>query len=1099
MVAVLSCAGESPTVIPEAAKQGYAGGAPGTPSPQLTGSYPESGDTGIPIDAKIILVFSKPINLATVIPANVTITGVTAFTATAPGDPRTVVITITTPATLSYSTGYTITLGTGIQDTDGKTLDTTYSWSFTTAASTASEALPRVIAATRYPANGATNISIANSFVEVAFTRDMTPGTITTGSFGIAPAVGASITQITNQIYRLNLTTPLAYSQSYTVTLTSAIQDTSTNSLDLDGNHTWSFTTEADPVPAGTTVDSVWIDAVYDTYAVVKFTTSKPVAQNRCYALYNTTPPILVSAPKTQESAATTLSTTHTVTIPAATLSPSTLYYARAGIDTTAIADGNVEVLSGSDIDFYTRTNATVNTSLSNAANDQTALTSVQIDDGSSYVFWVDNGTAIKGQRFNTAGAIQWAAAGLTINTTANTSGPVAINNRFADAVVVYKDSSNNLYAQRCDNAGKAGAEITVASSIRAGSKYSACLVHERPAVISSGTTDMPNNGTATNLLYDRDQNFSTLPFLDVNDVYAVDNAGINWTNGTISNQTASPYDIFPYVLITTVATNLAAISNYYVLDADTVITGTADSSSTTTQIRCSTTNLSTVNSGDIIRTSDGTWGLASANGAWNIAGYWYVDVDRTLTGFADGDTFTIYTQHAGPLTSEAVTNPLWDTAPATLFNPGTTVLAGDYVVNMAVSPTVSATVSAIDLTRDTNYALRLSNDIMDNAQNYYILRLPTSAAYRAVGYATGVATDFNLTDSNSPFGAVSAGDVVYNINADLSATVTAAAANSLTLSADIFNTVGHRAFVYSKRAFLVAFVDNNDYIDARSFNLADGAPVSAAFAVCTNLTGGANSNPVAVTDDAGNAIIFYERNGTIYVKKVSATGSFLWAGAASTAAGTGLTALAGYTIIQALPDHATGGVGGAYLLAETTAGGTIAVVRIDGSTGTPTSFGTFAGTEPHMIVDSSSGPNRVIIAYRRSSGGYYHIRMTAYNISGTNVIADTNVTTVGLSYHCMQPRVALADTAAADSGYYITWFDGRYINYYGYSIYSRQFNSAGAAIGGELFVSSPTASGYDYALLLATVYYAGGILPFWLDYRAYGTTGIDIYYDTVP
>jgi hypothetical protein len=129
------------------------------------------------------------------------------------------------------------------------------------------------------------------------------------------------------------------------------------------------------------------------------------------------------------------------------------------------------------------------------------------------------------------------------------------------------------------------------------------------------------------------------------------------------------PYDIFPYVLITTVATNLAAVSNYYVLDADTIITGTADSTSTTTQIRSSATNLSTVNSGDIIRTSDGTWGLASANGAWNIAGYWYVDVDRTLTGFADGDTFTIYTQHAGPLTSEAVTNPLWDIAPATPFN----------------------------------------------------------------------------------------------------------------------------------------------------------------------------------------------------------------------------------------------------------------------------------------------------------------------------------------------------------------------------------------------------------------------------------------------
>ncbi len=57
-----ACVGESPTVIPDPAKQAFTGSETGTSSPQLTGTYPENLDTDIPVDADIVMVFSKPMD-----------------------------------------------------------------------------------------------------------------------------------------------------------------------------------------------------------------------------------------------------------------------------------------------------------------------------------------------------------------------------------------------------------------------------------------------------------------------------------------------------------------------------------------------------------------------------------------------------------------------------------------------------------------------------------------------------------------------------------------------------------------------------------------------------------------------------------------------------------------------------------------------------------------------------------------------------------------------------------------------------------------------------------------------------------------------------
>ncbi|HON80346.1 MAG TPA: hypothetical protein PK544_17780, partial [Spirochaetota bacterium] len=619
-----------------------------------------------------------------------------------------------------------------------------------------------------------------------------------------------------------------------------------------------------------------------------------------------------------------------------------------------------------------------------------------------------------------------------------------------------------------------------------------------------SGVADMPNNGNAGPLLYDRDINFNFVGLIN-NDILVWNNAG-TWNNAAIAN--TDSFNLFKNVVRHSGATTLGAYS-YYFASQTSSVSGQADTIIDANNFQADDLNLSlgAANINDIIN-CNGIWAIITAKVL--IGGFVYQITTDVAHGLAATQTYTVYPYIDGPNTSEAVTNPLWDEVPATLFNPGTTVQTGDYVVNENNNSAAasSATVAATNLALDTNYALRLSGDIMNNGDNYSIVRLPALSTYRAVGYSSGT-TNFTLTDGFNPFGAVTAGDVVYNIDSNVSAMVTAAAAGQLTLTADIFNATNEKAIVYGKRGFLVTFIDNiNDYVLARSFNIADGSPLGAAFDVCSVAP---NSNPVAVSDGAGNAIVFYERGGTIYVKKVSATGAFMWSNAnADQASDAGITVLAGYSIVQALPDRATGGVGGAFLLAETGAG-TVALVRVNettGVTGAAAFTQTFAGSDPHMVADTTGTGNRVIIAYRNShvtgGGTYYHIEARAYTIGGAASLTTTPtiITSNTADYHCEEPHVAIADSAAANSQFYVSWFDGRYIAFIGYSLYAQQYSAAGAAQwANEVFISSPGSSGYLNTLLLGLLYWEDGggapfgIIPVWLDYRGADT---DIYYENV-
>jgi hypothetical protein len=1122
------------------------GGEAGTIYPQIISVYPENASTDIPVNTNIVIVFSKPI-LDTSISGQVSIDNGATIDTTLPAPPdlvsggNTVILNISS-GNLTTSTTYTVTIGTGITDTDGHALSTGGSFSFTTAASTATAQQPRVITASRSPSNGATNVNMTLNYVWVTFTDYVTydsvvpnPGVPSTWNFNVRDSSSTIVASgppegvgddnpetasVDYQTYRIPINTAaLLYGETYTAALTTSIC-TDAGSFLFNADLTWTFQTVSYQGSGVPTITDIWVSAVTDTTATIKFYTSLPVAMNNCYVVYDTTAGVTSADTHVQESVSTDKTTLHTVTT-LATLSPLTHYYFIAGVDTTS--DGVVDITS-TEIDFYTSTNnsGTVNDELTVAANDQDGLALLQTNGAGCYAFWVDNNADICGQYFSSAdGSIQWGAGGTAVSSHANTqNGIVAITDGFARAVVIYNDS-NNLYAKMVyDSSGinftwpgnGAAANlrgIDLGLAIKAGSSYSTCIVHERPDIISSGTTEMPSDGTAANLLYDADVDFTLLGLAN-NDLLVWNNAG-TWTGNVLYN--TDSFNLFNYVLRTSAGIGLGSYT-YYLADQVVITTGTADAgTNATTLISNTDANFLLVAGGDIIYdATNGGWGIAGAAGVWVPAGPYY---SITIAGagiatLASGVTYNIYPRLGGPFTSEAVANPLWDTLPVPLFNPGVNVQIGDYIVNEGTTPATYATITAITAA-DTNYALQLSADIMDNADIYAILRLPSvHITFKGVGFNTdGGVNNFQLRDTNAAFVAwpVNPGDIVFNIDSTISAMVlTRDSGTQLTLSADIFNGATEKYIIYTKRAFLVTYIDGSNYVVARAFNIETGAALDSAFNVCTD---GTNANPMAVSDESGNAIIFYEKSSNIYAKKISAKGEFFtaWGVNADQASDVGRTILAGYTIVQALPDGVINSTGGAYLLAKNTAGTAFRLVHIPGGTGVPAIIDTVnPGYDPQMAIDKVSGENynRVIIVYRNINVIYYYIQARAYRNNAANW-GPVNVTSSADSWNRLQPSITMADNTTGADYFYVAWFDGKYFNPSGYSIFGQLYTGGGAAqwAAGGVFISTPTSMGYDYTLYMRLLYWNDGgtpygLMPIWLDYRNYATTGTDIYYEQI-
>lgn len=374
---LLQCSAQAPTVQPNPEQSGGGGSGIGTAAPDLLNTYPANGDTSIPVDTSVVLIFSEPVNLTTISP-NVTISGGVTYSAALSSDGRVVILTITS-GNLSPLTAYTVDIGTGVLDQDAvpKNLITNYSITFTTSADTSTFEHPRVIAASRYPAAGANNVSINQGFVDVTFTKQVDPSTVDTSSFIITPGSATGVSTTDNQTFRLQVSTPLAYNTIYAIALTAAILDSSFNPLVLDGNHTWTFTTELPPATGALTINNVWVMDITATSAIIYWTTSTPQAAiNVDYGSTSGYGSLATEPAGTR--------TVHQVSVPG--LTKATKYYFRIQYGAVTYTGSFITADDTATSDDDPITDTAGDKSLVTVAQNQI----LNNQDGSSYIAWKD-------------------------------------------------------------------------------------------------------------------------------------------------------------------------------------------------------------------------------------------------------------------------------------------------------------------------------------------------------------------------------------------------------------------------------------------------------------------------------------------------------------------------------------------------------------------------------------------------------------------------------------------------------------------------------------------------------------------------------------
>ena len=781
-----ACAPEAPNVDLSATGGTVPGSSPGTEYLQVESIYPDAplpAPDRFPVDTDVVIMFSKPVNMADITAGNIVIPGAPAF-----GVPTSFSggkgVRIPFAGNFAYNSTYAITIDpTAIRDSGGDlgVVGPNDAAEFTTSTDTIADYDPVVIAASRYPIDPGP-FSRGVGYVVVSFNKAVT--SVTAATFTIAPAAASGVPFFSpdEKTWYLPLNT-LTYAQVYTVDLDDTvgpggIEDLGGRDLVVSADNTWTFTVEADPNTAGaTTITSVWFTNVTENSLTINWATNKPVGGSSVE--WGTT----VAYGSVGNEAATPLKTVHSMNI--AGLNNATKYYFRVTSDVATSA--TYYITANNPNPLITDDEVVSDT----APSSKTSLVVLQnntrlVPAGDSFAVWKDpNDSNIYGMYFNAAGTISWSADGDPIDSAMNNRTNPRIFSDYLGRAIITLEGAPVIYAKRIyNNAGSAGFDPVWGSTPGSGSAAddgltvgngtnpSAILIWGAQGnnnVYAGFVTRMyPNAGTApgsatmfipANAFYDFDEDLSVAGVVTgyyvydrtaTNSITTVNKAGQNFRHvlGQAAGLIASGDG---YVIINS-ATNYPFTTANHLMDGGTSHTNALN--------RVFTPHLAAAP------------GAAYSIDALLVSGGSYA---RTTGG-------TMYTNTLAASGTADYSGFLVDTGAA--FG---AVGVGDVVVN-----TDDSTYAYVD----NVYAdeLDLSADIfLTMAENYEVYYLLESGSVTTV--LAGV-----LVDSAATFRAngIVTGDYVVNLNTFTNTTVSAdpVLETVLSLNLDIFPTLGHNYIV---------------------------------------------------------------------------------------------------------------------------------------------------------------------------------------------------------------------------------------------------------------------------------------------------------------
>jgi hypothetical protein len=905
---------------------------------------------------------------------------------------------------------------------------------FTTAASgTVSDTEPPALSATN-PLDAATNVPIgltgSNGRIEFTFSEPVDPTTVTGLSITLA---GTSAGPVTGTVGRIDATntkffflpaSELNYEDTYTLTVSAgnAVKDYAGNPM---VQAAISFSTPLySTVPASINADSVYV--VYDpanpTQVTIHWTTD--IKSITHVEIDNAE--TFAAADNTHHSAALTYNHSHTFTV------------ARNQVYSFSIStNSDPGTAPGGPFNQTLYFNALIRTTPDTSHNyqlavngsDETGLKSCQLDVNRSFLIW-KSGTGLYAQYMDsssgTAGSwCEWAASGeslfaagglISIISDGTTGAVVSgVNGGDIYASSIYDDALTGMMAYTW---GSGGLQV-----------YDGSAANARMALTNSVYVSTVKSGTAeTNYIYDADQTFSTMLALGSGDHMI----NIDILAGTSGHTTVS--EVCGDAMLRLAADRItSSYLNYRIGDADPGTTKTANVTWYTSGQTTIYFNSNSLEAEDII-TNDTNYTYIT-NKVGGSAPY-FEYTTYLASGFSYNESVTTYDYITH---GTADKNTLYDLS-GDFSAAGVT--AGDIVINTATG----AYDLAVSVYADNHDLLILSDSakfLFDtDGQAYSIFRLPVPGDYVTCGRSTGIGT-LTVTVSGIEE-TVQPGDIIYRIDNNTYAKITAVTATTLTLDQQIFTGTGQNFIIYRWSGVTFAWEESGN-IYGKTVNLANGSRVYPS-AIVTDFfeitdVAAVTRNPYIIGSTCGDAIVVYERDSgggkwSINAKKIRSDGTFAWTDPAAdqiTDAGIAVSTTA-FTPAGAclIKDVISDSKGGCWALYETDAP-SVRVAHIS-SAGAVTTYD--MTTSANAAIASVSATEVVVVyEFGASPSIIYASRFTNTPSAGPAV----KVSPGTVQYSQLNPRVC----GDGSGGAIISWLDMRYFPSVYYSIYTQHLDSS--------------------------------------------------------